>query len=40
MVPSVMQTMYGNKIIIELKRRWLEMYKKDNPGFKPKDELY
>ena len=40
MTPSILKTMYGNKIIVELKRRWLEMYQKDNPSFKPKDELY
>ena len=40
MTPSIMRTMYGNKVIIELKRKWLEMYQKDNPNFKPKDELY
>ena len=40
MVPSVLPTMYGNKILVELKRTLLEMYQKDNPSFKPKDELY
>lgn len=40
MVPSILKTMYGNKVIVELKRKWLEMYMKDNPNFKPKDELY
>lgn len=40
MTPSIFCTMYGNKVIVELKRRWLEMYQKDNPSFKPKDDLY
>ena len=40
MTPSIFKTMYENKVIIELKRKWLEMYQKDNPSFKPKDELY
>lgn len=40
MTPSIFTTMYANKVIVELKRRWLEMYQKDNPSFKPKDELY
>lgn len=40
MVPSIFKTMYGNKVIVELKRRWLELYKEDNPNFVPKDELY
>lgn len=40
MVPSVLQTMFGNKVIIELKKRWLAMYQKDNPNFKPKGDLY
>lgn len=40
MVPSVMQTMFGNKIIVNLKKKWLEIYMKDNPNFKPKDEMY
>ena len=40
MVPSAMTTMYGNKIIIEVKRKLMEMYQKDNPSFKPKDELF
>ena len=40
MVPSVLPTIYGNKILIELKRTLLEMYQKDNPSFKPKDDLY
>ena len=40
MTPSIFTTMYANKIIVELKRKWLEMYKKDNPSFKPKDDLY
>lgn len=40
MTPSAFKTIYENKVIIELKRKWLEMYKKDNPSFKPKDELY
>ena len=40
MVPSLFSTMYGNKVIVELKRAWLNLYKKDNPKFEPKDELY
>ena len=40
MTPSIMKTMYGNKVIVELKRKWLELYMKDNPSFKPKDTLY
>lgn len=40
MTPSVMTTMFGNKVIIGLKKKWLEMYMKDNPNFKPKDEMY
>ena len=40
MVPSILLTMFGNKVLVELKRNWLEQYQKDNPGFKPKDELY
>ena len=40
MVPSLFSTMYGNKVVVELKRAWLNLYKKDNPKFEPKDELY